>query len=80
MLYSNKKPGKSKLYKVCWVMEDPDEWLPYYKVPEGPIVAFKTRNATQRKGQKEQNFSPVETSVEANAVAQQNEVEVFIFM
>ena len=61
-------------------MEYPDEWLPYCKVPKGFIVAFKTRNATQRKGQKEQNTLSVETSVKANAVAQQNEVEVFIFM
>ena len=60
--------------------EYPDEWLPYYKVPKGLRVGFKRRNATQRKGQKEQNTLSVETSVEANAVAQQNEVEVFIFM
>ena len=59
--------------------EYPDEWLPYYKVPTCLRVAFKRRNATQREGQKEQNLS-VETSVKANAVAQQNEVEVFIFM
>ena len=80
MLYSNKKPGKSKLYKVCWVMEYPVEWLPYYKVPKGLRVAFERRNATRRKGQKEQNTSSVKTSVEANAVAQQNEVAVFIFI
>ena len=43
-------------------------------------VAFEKRNATQRKGKKEQNTLSVETSVETNAVAQQNEVEVFIFM
>ena len=52
----------------------------YYKVPKGLRVAFKTRNATQKKGQKEQNTLSVETSAEANAVAQQNEVEVFIFI
>jgi hypothetical protein len=79
-LYSNKKPGKSKLYKVRWVKEYPDEWLPYNKVPKGLRVALEKRNATRRKGQKEQNTSSVETSVKANAVAQQNEVEVFIFM
>ena len=62
------------------MMEYPDEWLPYYKVPKGLRVAFEKRNATRRKGQKEQNTSSVETSVKANAVAQQNEVEVFIFM
>ena len=60
--------------------EYPDEWFPYYKVPKGLRVAFERRNATQRKGQKEKNTSSVETSVEVNAVAQQNEVEVFIFM
>ncbi len=60
--------------------EYPDEWLPYDKVPAGLRGAFETRNGTQRKGQKGQNTSSVETSVKANAVAQQNEVEVFIFM
>ena len=54
--------------------EYPDEWLPYYEVPKGLRVAFEKRNATQRKGQKEQNTSSVETSVEAKAVAQQTEV------
>ena len=62
------------------MMEYPDEWLPYSKVPKGVRVAFERRNATQRKGQKEQNTSSVETSVKANAVAQQNEVAVFIFI
>ncbi len=61
-------------------MEYPDEWLPYYKVPKGLRVAFETRNATQRKGQKEQNTLSVEMSAKANAVAQQNEVAVFIFI
>ena len=60
--------------------EYPDEWLPYYEVPKGLRVTFERRNATQKKGQKEQNTLSVETSVKANAVAQQNEVEVFIFM
>jgi hypothetical protein len=76
ILYSNKKPEKARLYKVRWVMEYPDEWLPYNKVPEGLRVSFKTRNATQRKGQKEQNT----LSAKANAMAKQNEVEVFIFI
>ena len=60
--------------------EYPDEWLPYYKVPKGLRIAFERRNATRRKGLKEQDTSSVETSVEANAVTQQNKVEVFIFM
>ena len=60
--------------------EYPDEWLPYYKDPKGLRVAFEKRNATRRKGQKEQNTLSVETSVEANAMAKQNEVEIFIFM
>ena len=60
--------------------EYPDEWLPYYKVPKGLKVAFERRNATQRKGQKEQNTLSVEMSAKANAVAQQNEVAVFIFI
>ncbi len=60
--------------------EYPDEWLPYSKVPKGLRVAFKRRNATQRKGEKEQDTLSVETSVEVNAMTQQNEVAVFIFM
>ena len=73
ILYSNKKSGKSRLYKVCWVKEYPDEWLPYSEVPKGLRVAFERRNATQRKGKKEQDTLSVETSVKANAVTQQNE-------
>jgi hypothetical protein len=73
-LYSNKKSGKSRLYKVRWVKEYPDEWLPYYEVPKGLRVAFERRNATRRKRKKEQDTSSVKTSVEANAVTQQNEV------
>jgi hypothetical protein len=60
------------------VKEYPDEWLPYNKVPKGLRVAFEKRNATRRKGQKEQNTSSDETSVKANAVAQQNEVEKYL--
>ena len=60
--------------------EYPDEWLPYYEVPKGLRVTFEKRNATQRKGKKEQDTSSVEMSAKANAVTQQNEVEVFIFM
>ena len=56
--------------------EYPDEWLPFDKVPKGLRVAFKKRNATQRKGQKEQNTLSVEMSAKANAMAQQNEVAV----
>ncbi len=54
--------------------EYPDEWLPYSEVPKGLKVAFKRRNATRRKGKKEQDTLSVKTSVEANAVTQQNEV------
>ena len=54
--------------------EYPDEWLPYYEVPKGLRVALKRRNAIQRKGKKEQGTLSIETSVEANAVTQQNEV------
>ncbi len=68
------------MYRVRWVMEYPDEWLPYDKVPTGLRVDFETRNATQRKGQKEQNTLFVKTSADVNAVAQQNEVAVFIFI
>ncbi len=62
------------------MMEYPDEWLPYDKVPTGLRVDYEKRNNSRRKGQKEQNSSSDETSVKANAAAQQNEVEVFIFI
>ena len=41
---------------------------------------FQEKECHSKKGGKEQNTLSVETSVKANAVAQQNEVEVFIFM
>lgn len=59
------------------MMEYPDEWLPYDKVPTGLRVAFETRNGTQRKGQKEQNSSRAKASP---GTARLNEVEVFIFI
>jgi len=42
-LFSNKKPGKGRQYKVRWVMEYPDEWLPYDKVPTGLRVDYEIK-------------------------------------
>ena len=44
ILYSNKKLGKARRYKVRWVMEFPDEGLPCNKVPKELRDMFETRN------------------------------------
>ena len=41
---------------------------------------FREKECHSKRGKKNQDTLSVKTSVEANAVAQQNEVEVFIFM
>ena len=50
ILYSNKKPGKVRRYKVRWVMEFPDEWLPCDKVPKELRDMFETRNRKRKEG------------------------------
>ena len=52
ILYSNKKLGKARRYKVRWVMEFPDEWLPCDKVPKELRDMFETRNRNRKEGQK----------------------------
>ena len=51
-MYSNKKLGKVRKYKVRWVMEFPDEWLTCDKVPKELIAMYETRNRNRTDGQK----------------------------
>ena len=53
ILYSNKKLGKARKYNVRWVMEFPDEWLAYDKVPKDLRDMFETRNRKKKRGTKE---------------------------
>jgi hypothetical protein len=57
ILYSNKKLGKGRKYKVRWVMEFPDEWLAYGKVSKDLKDMFETRNRKRREVQKRLNSS-----------------------
>ena len=50
ILYSNRKLGKARRYKVRWVMEFPDEWLPCDKVPKELRDMFETRNRKRKEG------------------------------
>ena len=50
ILYSNKKLGKARKYKVRWVMEFPDKWLACDKVPKDLIDMFETRNRNRKEG------------------------------
>ena len=50
ILYSNRKLGKARRYKVRWVMEFPDEWLPCDKVPKELRDMFETRNRNRKEG------------------------------
>ncbi len=52
ILYSYKKLGKAREYKVRWAMEFPDEWLPCDKVPKELRDMFETRNRKRKEGQK----------------------------
>jgi hypothetical protein len=51
ILYSNKKLGVARKYKVRWVMEFPDEWLSYDKVPKELRDMLKTRNRIRKEQQ-----------------------------
>ena len=55
ILYSNKKLGKARKYKVRWVMEFPDEWLACDKVPKDLKDMFETRNRNRKERQKKLN-------------------------
>ena len=74
ILYSNKKLGKARRYKVRWVMEFPDEWLPCDKVPKELRDMFETRNRNRKEGRKQLKSSSDKAS-EVKAVGiQRNEV------
>ncbi len=59
ILYSNKKLGKARKYKVWWVMEIPDEWLTCDKVPKELRDMFerRNRNRNRKEGQKIKLFN-----------------------
>ena len=74
ILYSNKKLGKARKYKVRWVMEFPDEWLACDKVPKELRDMFETRNRNRKEGRTQLKSSSVKAS-EVKAVGiQRNEV------
>ncbi len=55
ILYSNKKLGKARKYKVRWVMEFPDKWLACDKVPKDLKDMFEKRNRNRKERQKKLN-------------------------
>ena len=59
ILYSSKKPGKARKYKVKWMMELPDEWLAYDKVPKDLRDVFETRNRRRKDVQKKLNLHQI---------------------
>ena len=74
ILYSNKKLGKARKYKVRWVMEFPDEWLACDKVPKDLKDMFETRNSNRKERQKKLNSLSDKVSDEKLFGIQQNEV------
>ncbi len=52
ILYSNKKLGKVRKYKVRWVMAFPDEWLSCDKVPKELRDMFETRSRNRKEHKK----------------------------
>ena len=72
--YSNKKLEKARKYKMRWVMEFPDKWLAYDKVPTDLRDMFKTRNRERRDVQKKLNASSNKVSDSSIFKIQQNEV------
>ena len=74
ILYSNTKLGKARRYKVRWVMEFPDKWLPCDKVPKELRDMFETRNSKRTEG-RNQLKSLSDKASEVKAVGtKQNEV------
>ena len=74
ILYSKRKLGKARRYKVRWVMEVPDEWLPCDKVPKELRDMYEKRNRN-RKEERKQLKSSSDKASEVKAVGiQQNEV------
>jgi Skp family chaperone for outer membrane proteins len=74
ILYSNKKLGKVRKYKVRWVMEFPDEWLACDKVPKDLKDMFETRNRNRKERQKKLNSLSDKLSDVKLFGIQQNEV------
>ena len=74
ILYSNKKLGKARKYKVRWVMEFPDEWLACDKVPKDLKDMFETRNSNRKERQKKLNSLSDKVSDVKLFGIQQNEV------
>ena len=74
ILYSNKKQGKARKYKVRWVLEFPDEWLAYDKVPKDLKDMFETRNCNRKERQKKLNSLSDKVSDIRLFGIQQNEV------
>ena len=74
ILYSNKKLGKARKYKVRWVMEFPDKWLACDKVPKDLKDMFETRNRNRKERQKKLNSLSDKVSDVKLFGIQQNEV------
>ncbi len=74
ILYSNRKLGKVRRYKVRWVMEFPDEWLPCDKVAKELRDMFETRNRNRKEGRKQLNSSSYKASEVKAVGTKQNEV------
>ncbi len=70
ILYSNKKIGKTRKYKVRWVMELPDRW---FIVPKDLRNMFETMNR-KKEVQNKQNSSSDKVSDSTIFKFQQNEV------
>ena len=73
ILYSNKKLGKARKYKVRLVMEFPDEWLACDKVPKDLKDMFETRNSNRKERQKKLNSLSDKVSDEKLFGIQKNE-------
>jgi hypothetical protein len=69
-----KKLGKARTYKLRWVMEFPDEWLAYDKVPKDLRDIFETRNRKRKEVQKKLNSSSDTVSDSTIFEIRQNEV------
>ena len=74
ILYSNKKVGKARRYKVRWVKEFPDEWLTCDKVPKELRDMYETRNRNRKEDQKKINSSSEKASEVKLVGIQENEV------
>ena len=74
ILYSNKQVGKARRYKVRWVMEIPDEWLPCDKVPKELRDMFETRNRNRKEGRNQLKSSSDKASEVKAVGTKRNEV------